>query len=180
MTVAGGLALATVGLSVLATITPASSYSTLLWAMLLLGVGVGSAYTAGTDSVIGAVLAEQAGAASATNEMSLELGTALGIAILGSVLSSQYSSAVRTMSNLPEAVRGTVAESIGAAVRVANELGGAAGPVLLEQARSAFTGAMQTTTLLGMGIALLGVLLAVFYLPGRGAQKAPPTATASS
>jgi MFS transporter, DHA2 family, multidrug resistance protein len=174
--VASGLILATVGLGLLSLVTPTSSYVLVLLAMVTLGIGAGSAYTAGTDAVMTVVPSEQAGAASATNEMSLELGTAFGIAVLGSVLTSAYSTAIRTLDVVPEAVRATAAESIAAAIRVAEELGGSDSQLALEQVRLAFTGAMQITTGIGIVLSLLGVLVALAFLPRRAAAQPIPEA----
>lgn len=174
MTVAGGLVLIVGALGVLSALTVASSYTLLVGAMLLLGIGAGTAYTAGTDAVIGVVPSEQAGAASATNEMSLELGTALGIAILGSVLLSGYRTAMLAGTTLPETLRAMAAESIGVAVEVAGEQGGDLGIALLDYARAAFMNATQTTTFWGMGLALFGVALALAFLPGRSMSQGVP------
>ncbi|GAB4201405.1 MAG: MFS transporter [Roseiflexaceae bacterium] len=174
-TVASGLALAIAGLGLLAIMTPTSSYGLVLLAIVLLGLGVGAAYTAGTDAVMAVVPGGQAGAASATNEMSLELGTAFGIAVLGSVLTSAYARAVQDLAVLPETAREAAVESITGAVRVAEELGGSAGRLALEQVRLAFTGAMQFTTGIGIVIALAGMLIALCYLPRRSTAR--PTST---
>jgi EmrB/QacA subfamily drug resistance transporter len=176
-TVAAGLVLAIVRLGLLTLVSPTSSYGLVLAAMVFFGVGVGSAYTAGTDMVMTIVPSEQAGAASATNEMSLELGTAFGIAVLGSVLSSTYSAAIRALEQLPEAARVMAVESIAAGVRVAEEVGGDAGLVALDQVRLAFTGAMQVTTGIGIGIAVAGLLIALGFLPRRQAFRSSPAIT---
>ncbi|KOV88290.1 MFS transporter [Nocardia sp. NRRL S-836] len=89
---AGGLAL--IGVS--------AAYAAIAVALVVIGGGVGLALTLTTDAVVSAVPAEKAGAASAVSETGYELGAALGIAVLGTVLSAWAAS-----STFTEAVQGT-------------------------------------------------------------------------
>ncbi len=93
----------------------------------------------------------------------LQLGGALGIAALGSALSVGYARAFGGANR-------AAAESIGAAARAAADLGGGAGERLLELARSAFVGAMATTSLVATGMVLVGAAVALVFLPK---SKAP-------
>lgn len=65
-----------------------SGYGSIAVALVVLGAGVGLALTLTTDAVVSAVPADRAGAASAVSETAYELGAALGIAVLGTVLST--------------------------------------------------------------------------------------------
>lgn len=95
---AGGLAL--VGVSAV--------YGAIAVALVILGAGVGLALTLTTDAVVSAVPADKAGAASAVSETAYELGAALGIAVLGTVLSAWAASGTFT-----EAMQGTALVAAG-------------------------------------------------------------------
>src|SRR3712207_1476909 len=132
------------GLPVLSFATPSTGYALLAAAFVVIGLGIGAVGTAATDSVMDSAPEEKAGGAAAINEMAMQLGGALGIAALGSALSVGYTRAFGGANR-------AAAESIGAAARAAADLGGGAGERLLELARSAFVGAMATTSLVATG-----------------------------
>ncbi|MGW6445831.1 MFS transporter [Lentzea sp. NPDC055074] len=79
-----------------------AQYSAIAVALVVIGAGVGLALTLTTDAVVSAVPADKAGAASAVSETAYELGAALGIAVLGTVLSAWAASGTFT-----EAMQGT-------------------------------------------------------------------------
>ena len=79
-----------------------SGYGAIAVALVILGAGVGLALTLTTDAVVSAVPADKAGAASAVSETAYELGAALGIAVLGTVLSAWAATGTFT-----EAMQGT-------------------------------------------------------------------------
>ena len=85
-----GLVLGATGLTVLAQLDATSGYWLLLAGLLPLGAGMGLAMTPATAAVTDALPAEKQGVGSAMNDLSRELGGALGIAVLGSVLQSNY------------------------------------------------------------------------------------------
>jgi EmrB/QacA subfamily drug resistance transporter len=166
-TISGGLLIVAAGLAILSTTTLASGYVLLAVAFVIVGVGIGIVDTAATDSVMDAAPVEKAGAAAAINEMAMQLGGALGIAVLGSVLSVAYARTFDPPPGVAPALRAEAAESIGAAARAATDSGGVAGEELLELARSAFVGAFVTTSLIGTATVLLGAVIAVIYVPRR-------------
>lgn len=79
-----------------------AEYRAIAVALVIVGAGVGLALTLTTDAVISAVPADKAGAASAVSETAYELGAALGIAVLGTVLSAWAATGTFT-----EAMQGT-------------------------------------------------------------------------
>jgi DHA2 family multidrug resistance protein-like MFS transporter len=162
-TISGGLLVAAAGLAILSFATPFTGYALLAVAFVVIGLGIGAVGTVATDSVMGSAPEEKAGGAAAINEMAMQLGGALGIAALGSALSVGYARAFGGANR-------AAAESIGAAARVATDLGGEAGERLVELARSAFVGAMATTSLVATGMVLVGAAVALVFLPK---SKAP-------
>jgi EmrB/QacA subfamily drug resistance transporter len=81
-----GLALMAVGLVVISTMNAHSSYWHLLAGGLILGLGMALATTPATTAIVESVSDAKQGIASAVNDASREVGGALGIAVLGSVL----------------------------------------------------------------------------------------------
>ena len=87
---ATGLALVGVAMASLTLISPSTAYPRLGIALFVVGVGLGLAFTAANDVIIASVMPERAGAAAAVSETAYELGTALGIAMLGSIITGVY------------------------------------------------------------------------------------------
>ncbi|MFG1616977.1 MFS transporter [Nonomuraea wenchangensis] len=145
------------------------TYVTLLPAMVIGGVGVGFAFTVNNDNVLATAPRERAGAAAAVSETAFELGAALGIAILGTVLTSAY----RANLELPAGMAGGAAgESIAGAAHMAATLPAEqAGPLMLA-AREAFLTGMHVTSLV---TSVLLAAVAVLALVGlRGVPKEIP------
>ncbi|MGH9181570.1 MAG: MFS transporter, partial [Acidimicrobiales bacterium] len=91
---ASGFVLVSAGFGVLALVGPTTPYLALALAMVLLGAGMSLTAAPATGSVMSAVPMAKAGVGSAINDTTREVGGALGIAVLGSVSSALYRSAV--------------------------------------------------------------------------------------
>ena len=147
--ISAGLGLGSVGLVVLAFAESATGLAGIVVAFALVGFGIGLSMTLNTDAIVGAVPTERAGAASSIAETAYELGTALGIALLGSVHTALYRAA------LPSGADPAIRDSLASAVSL---LGDPADPTLAG-ARHAFTTAMQwTSTLAAVLLAATAVL----------------------
>lgn len=159
--VTGGL----VGLSLLTITTP---YWVLGLVLFVLGLGMGSSMAPSTGSIMAAMPQAKAGVGSAVNDTSREVGGAVGVAVLGTLLNAGYRSNLdaQVTGIVPDGVRETAGESVGAALGIANELGEAGRP-LFEAARSAFTDAMGVSFLVAAGMTLLGAVVAWRRLPAR-------------
>ena len=122
-----------------------------------------------TDTVMASVPVDDAGVGSATNDVSRELGAALGVAVLGSVVTSLYASDVR------EALAGTVtaeqaeaaSEGVGAAVVVANELPSQVADQVIAIANASFVDAMTVGFYVGAGFAVAALIAALTLVPNR-------------
>jgi hypothetical protein len=136
--------------------------------MLLMGAGMGLAVAPATDSIMGSLPRDQAGVGSAVNDTTREVGGALGVAIIGSMLSSLYGTRVADAlpAGTPPAARAAVTDSVGAAMQVADRFG-AAGAGLANAAREAFVFAMSRASLVTAAIALVGAFVAWRFLPAR-------------
>jgi EmrB/QacA subfamily drug resistance transporter len=165
--VAAGLFIVAVALSILATTTDASGYGRIALVISILGIGMGQAMAPATDSVMGSLPLAKAGVGSAMNDTTRMVGGALGVAILGSVLSSVYLSTMEPLvTRLPAAAQAVASNSIGGALGVATQVGAAAAP-LVTAAKSAFIDGMGAAVWVGVGIALLGSIVTWIFLPAR-------------
>src|SRR5262249_31753139 len=86
--VATGLTIVAGGLGVLSTATVNSGYGLILGVIVTMGLGMGLAMTPATDSIMGSLPRDKAGVGSAVNDTTREVGGALGVAILGSLLAA--------------------------------------------------------------------------------------------
>jgi hypothetical protein len=88
------------------------------------------------------------------NDVVRELGGTLGVAVLGSILTSTYRSGMDgAISGLPAGAASAAGDSVGAAHEVAAHVGGGAGAKLVSAANGAFVDAMTTTAALAAGAA---------------------------
>jgi hypothetical protein len=123
-----------------------------------------------TDSVMGAVPAEKSGVASAMNDVTRQVGGALGTAIIGSLIASFYSARIsEDVAALPEPARSAAKDSIGQANAVATTLPHTEGASLAGSAADAFTGALGIGFAVAAGVALLGAIAVKRWLPARHA-----------
>ncbi len=168
--VALALAIFAIGLIVLATANEHSGFGIVLAATLTVGVGFGFTLAPTTDAVMGAVPREKAGMASGTLSATRQVATAMGVAVVGSLLVSGYRSVLATHTSrlgLSPTELTSARTSLGSALSVAHDLGGAAGRALGSAARLAFIHGMRIG-LIVCAIALgFGALLALRYLPAR-------------
>jgi EmrB/QacA subfamily drug resistance transporter len=179
-----GAVLFAAGLVVAATATVTSGYPRVMVAIVLMGIGMGLSVAPATESIMGSLPLHQAGVGSAVNDTSREVGGALGVAILGSMLSSLYATNLdaKLPANVPTRVRDAADQSVGAALQVSAQLGRAGAP-LAAAARESFVYAMSRASLVAAAVALVGAVLAWRFLPARAAdvhELMPSTAAPES
>ncbi|MDL4814833.1 MFS transporter [Actinomadura opuntiae] len=167
--VAGGLLLLAAGFGVLATLSPGDGYPKLLIALVIMGMGSGTMGPAAYGTLLGALPPERAGVGSAVNDTVQQVGQALSVAILGSVLSAAFS------GHMPDGVTGPARESIGDALAVAAAKGDAG---LAAAARDAFTESMATIAVVGVVAGIAAALLAFLVL--RPTPATQPDASAGA
>jgi len=158
-----GLALTGAGMVAFATLDAASGFPALLAAQLLLGVGIGLAMTPATNAIVSSLPAAKQGVASAVNDTTREIGTALGIALMGSMFNTGYRHAIDGhLAGLPSDVAGPAREAPALALHAASRLTGGAGADLTAAARAAFTSGMRLSMLIGAAL-LAGAALFVWF-----------------
>jgi EmrB/QacA subfamily drug resistance transporter len=167
-----GLLVTAASLALLATVQVSSGDLLIGSVLAIAGFGLGVAMTPATDAIMGALPKEQAGVGSAVNDTTREIGGAIGVAVLGSVFSAVYAERMTSVAaTLPAEVGTVVRDSIGGALAVAAQLGGDSGAAITAAARSAFVEGMAMASLIGMGVAIAGALVALAWLPARATAK---------
>ncbi|MBK3627930.1 MFS transporter [Streptomyces asoensis] len=132
-----------------------------------MGAGMAHVMTPTSVVIMQALPREKAGSASALSNTFRQVGGALGIAVLGSVLSTSYRNGIEGhLGALPAGVRDTAGESIEATLGVAAKLG-ERGQALVGPANDAFLHAMHVTALCGAVVAFAGAVVVALFLPGR-------------
>jgi EmrB/QacA subfamily drug resistance transporter len=151
------------------------TYGDLVPGMLLVGLGAGLLMPTAADAVLGAVPRTQAGVGSGTYGLAIQVGGALGVAAMGSILSTRYQHHLTTVlvsHHVPPSTLHAITGSLGGALDVASTVGGATGQHLAQSARVAFISGNH----LAMGIAALvsgaAALLILAALPSRNERGA--------
>ncbi len=153
----GGMLVMVVCFALMATVDADSGFTVPAVALGLLGLGAGLAMPAAVAALMGTIPADKAGVGSALNDTIQQAGTALGIAILGSLLSSGFRAEMP--ADAPEGAGNSIAE----ALTVAQGDSG-----LVRAAREAFTASMSTTfTVSAIGVLVAAVLAAVVMRDGK-------------
>ena len=171
-----GLLLIAFGLGFLSRTTVTDGYHWCLPFLLLIGCGVGLALAPSTDSVMGSVPKDEAGVGSATSDTSLQVGGALGVAVLGTALNLRYQHLIAALIGhhaLPPAIHDAILGSLGGALQVAAHIPGPTGAALAAAARQSFISGMDLGLLIAaivVAAAACIVLLALPQRPGSGGQ----------
>jgi EmrB/QacA subfamily drug resistance transporter len=133
-----------------------------------MGAGMGLAIAPATEAIMGSLPPERAGIGSAMNDVVREVAGTLGIAVLGSLLTSAYADRMdAAVAGLPSDAATAASDSVGAAHEVAAQLGGTGASDLVAAADQAFVHAMSSTATVGAAVAVVGALIAAAFLPAR-------------
>ena len=173
-TLVTGMLLMAAGLFTFAMLAdPNGGYLSVLPGILLLGAGVGLSMSPSTAAITASLPEEKQGVASALNDTVREMGGAVGIALIGSVLNSAYQANIEpATSALPPAVAEPANEGIGGALGVAAQMG-ADGTALLDSARQAFVDGMVPALLLAAGLSLAAAIYTALRGPKTAAEAEP-------
>ncbi|REE94961.1 MFS transporter [Thermomonospora umbrina] len=178
--VAVGLAMSAAGYAVLAqTGSDGVTWPTMVGFVLGMA-GTGPLGALGIGLVVGSVPAERAGSASALSETSGELGIALGVAVFGSIGTAAYRGDVTVPPGVPADVAQEARDGLAGAVGAAERATGAQAAAILDGARDAFTGGLNTVAGVGaVTFAALAVLAMVLLRQvGTIGEEAHETTTA--
>jgi len=177
LVVASGLLLVGLSMLLFLGLEPDSSYGDIVWRLILMSTGMGLTMAPSTESIMGSLPLSKAGVGSAVNDTVRQVGGALGVAVVGSALSSIYA------QRIDDALRGSLVppegqeaarRSLGGAIGVAQQVRemGVPGATelaasLTNAAKAAFVDAMHIGVLVAAGVAILGSVIAFVWLPAR-------------
>ena len=163
-----GMVLTASGVFILSFLNASSGYGHVLLGMFVMASGMGLTMTPMTELIMSSVPRDKAGVGSAMNDTTREVGTTLGVAVLGSILSSGYTSHLGSaVAGLPAPARQAAEGSLAGALGVAHQIGGAQGASIVDAAKSAWAHGLQLSMLIGAGIVLLAAFISARYLPGK-------------
>ena len=171
--VVAGLAIFAAGLAWASTADAGTPYLEIAAQMVLLGGGLGLTTAPATEAIMGSLSADKAGVGSAVNDTTRELGGTLGVAIVGSVFASTYSSRLGSdaaVSALPGEVRATMGRSMAAAQQVIGQLPPPLIPDVRAAVNTAFLDGLQVASLVSAGIAAAAAVIVAVLLPARAKQ----------
>jgi EmrB/QacA subfamily drug resistance transporter len=165
--VAIGLSVSATGLLILSLVDESSGYPLVFVALVVMAAGIASAMVPATDSIMSSVPKEKAGVGSAVNDTTRQVGGALGVAVLGSILAAGYRSHL-VVDGLSGSALATARSSVGGALQVAADTGNAA---LAAASKAAYVHGMHLSLVLGGGFIFGGALLSLLYLPARASHE---------
>jgi hypothetical protein len=150
-------------------ITADSSYLRVILNMCAMSVGMGLTMAPATESVMGSLPREKAGVGSAVNDTTRQVGGALGVAAIGSIVASVYAASVdkaASTAGVTGAAAETARSSLGGALKVAASLG-EKGADFGTAARDGFVHGLSAGLRLGAVVVLVAVVVAWRFLPAR-------------
>ncbi|WP_329032353.1 MFS transporter [Streptomyces sp. NBC_01725] len=170
LVVAGGLAGVGLATAALVLLSEDTGYPLLGGVLLVVGVGAGFSFTVTADVILSSVPKEQAGAASAVSETAYELGAALGIALLGSIVTGVYRG-FPTPAGVPAETASAAHESLGGAVEAAGAVPGHQAAELVAAAQEAFVHGLRIAAGAGAAVLLATSVVAWFLLRGQKLEE---------
>jgi EmrB/QacA subfamily drug resistance transporter len=142
------------------------------WRLILMAIGMGLTMAPATESIMGSLPRAKAGVGSAMNDTTRQVGGALGVAIVGSVMSSGYGDRVAASFervNAPVDAVAAAREGLGQAVEIGRHLPNSAviGDQVVQGAKEAFVFGLHRGVIVAGAAAVLGALIALRYLPAQ-------------
>jgi DHA2 family multidrug resistance protein-like MFS transporter len=169
--VSAGLAAVGLALAALTLLNQSTGYPLLGTALLVVGIGAGFSFTVTADVILSSVPKDQAGAASAVSETAYELGAALGIALLGSIVTGVYAGFTG-----PAGTPAAAHESLGGAVEAAKGLPAHTSETMLSAARESFVDGLTLASGGGAAVLLATAVAAWFLLRDQRLEGGPEEA----
>jgi EmrB/QacA subfamily drug resistance transporter len=172
LVVATGLTMIATGLLLLLGLDQSSSYGAIAWRMVVMASGMALTMAPATDSILGSLPLAKAGVGAAVNNTTRQVGGAVGVAVVGSVFASIYSSkVVDAFAGAPQAAVDAAKESIGAALEVVRRAPATVADAAADGARAAFIDGFHAGLYVGAGAALIGALVVFLWLPARARRE---------
>ncbi len=171
--VASGLSIVGVGLGLASTLGTGTPYAVLVVSLVILASGMALSMAPATTAIMTSLPLGKAGVGSAVNDTTRELGGALGVAVLGSLVASHYASSIGDAAGFSGPPREVARRSLGAALQVAGAAG-ERGPELAAAARSAFVDAMGLAFTVAAIVAVIAGVMVARFMPARDDIRSLP------
>ncbi|WP_262705121.1 MULTISPECIES: MFS transporter [Streptomyces] len=159
--VAVGFALTALAVLSLTAMGQSDRPAVLVGGFIVLGFGLETTLFSAYESMLNEASSGSAGGAAAIGETSYQLGAGIGIALLGSVMNAAYKPGVSSVPGVPASASSDASQSLGAAYKVSDRLGGHAGEALRSASRAAFVHGLHVTLAVSAGLLTLGALAAM-------------------
>jgi Na+/melibiose symporter-like transporter len=172
-----GLLILTVAMLLMSRLTVTSSVAVIIGITLVQALGMSQIMAPATESIMGSLPRDKAGVGSAVNDTTRQFGGAVGVAVLGSLLSSRYTTRVeQRLAPLhpPTAVMANARDNIQKALGAAQQAPRQLARPLAAAARSSFVDGFHLATVVGAIIALAAAIGVFRFLPSRAADQAGP------
>ncbi|HLM64664.1 MAG TPA: MFS transporter [Acidimicrobiales bacterium] len=170
-----GLLIVSLALGLESLVTAGTATWVIILMTMLLGAGMANVMAPATESIMGSLPREKAGVGSAVNDTTRQVGGAVGVALLGSLLASRYGSHVESGlgdAGLPAGVLDRIGGNVQAGISAGNETGGALGERIVGVSHDAFLSGMHLSVLVAAGITLLAAAGVFRWLPARATVPA--------
>lgn len=167
-TMAIGVAMGAIGATLMGQLVSVDGgYLPILPGLLVMGLGMGFSMTPSTEAITSSLPAERQGVASAINDVTRELGTALGVALLGPLVTARYSLAVGVrLKGFPKEVVAAAKEGLPHAQVIAPTTGARA-DLFVRAAQESFVTAWQQAIWVGVVIMVLLLIYILLFGPKR-------------
>jgi EmrB/QacA subfamily drug resistance transporter len=173
--VGGGLVVVSVALAIQSRLAADTPTWVVVAMTIVLACGMANVMAPATESIMGSLPRAKAGVGSAVNDTTRQVGGAIGVALLGSLLASRYGGRVdRELAGagLPDATLDRVGGNVQAGVAAAGDAGGALGARILDVSHDAFLAGMHLSVLVAAGITLAAAVGVFLWLPSRAVVPA--------
>ncbi len=169
--VATGLFVLAIALALMATFQTDSSAYLVVGVTALSAFGMAHVVAPATESIMGSLPRAKAGVGSAMNDTTRQVGGAVGVALLGSILASAFRPHVRDLlqGRIPGSLLARVEDSLGSALGVARDVPGARpyATRIVSAAQTSFVNGMHAAVLVAAAIAVIGGIGVLVWLPAR-------------
>jgi hypothetical protein len=152
------------------------SYLQIASQMVLLGGGLGLTTAPATESIMGVVRPEQAGAGSAVNDATRQIGGTLGVAVVGSIFSTLYTRHLSDSAILratPESAQAMARQGLAQGLQVAAHSPSSIAGTLHTTVSDAFMSGLHGGCLTAAAVCLAGALFVLAFLPAHPTQADP-------
>jgi len=172
-----GLVIVSAGVASMGLFTPGTPTWLIILSTMLFASGMANTMAPATESIMGSLPREKAGVGSAVNDTTRQVGGAIGVALIGSLLASRYGGRVDTDlagAGLPSGVVDEVGGNIQQAVGIGRSTGGELGARIIDVAEHAFMSGMRLSVLVASCITLVAAVGVFLWLPARAPEHPGP------